>query len=384
MSGDDSSSSASDDSTNKRRKLSDGQEEGGVRVSRTKSSPTQDDGDGIDRSPDGGNRVDGTSKPGKRNSLMSWDRSGRNQGNEGGRRERDFEGTGAGTTLSGKIKAEQDKKSKPTAAASTSTNARSEREERRMEANRQRARDIRKRKKKMVEEMKQQIVQLTIENRQLHRQNQLQQTEIQLLRRGQPSQGMMGRQQQPAPPHLLNPSMMGGSPFLGGHLQDSSSAPSSASTRNNSMLTNPAALSGVLHQQNHPLGSSMPLLNPSRQHFLSDNPTNTSMGGMSMMGLHGANMSNPQSSVGGGMQGLPPSHIESGGGGSGMFTSNREMFFNQFLQQQQQQFSSGGATGALRMPRNLSEFQDFQEQEDAANRGGTGPGDSGNDHARKR
>lgn len=87
-----------------------------------------------------------------------------------------------------------------TSIAKDGTGARTEREERRMEANRQRARDIRKRKKKMVEEMKQQIVQLTLENRQLVRQNQMQQAELQNLRNAQQAashqQGLLIQQQQ--------------------------------------------------------------------------------------------------------------------------------------------------------------------------------------------
>ena len=75
------------------------------------------------------------------------------------------------------------------------------------------------------------------------------------------------------------------------------------------------------------------------------------------MGRHGgaggmAGPSNPQATIPGGIQGLPP--MESAMGGSGMF-SNRDVFFNQLLQQQQQPFG-GNPTGGLRMPRNLAEF----------------------------
>ena len=56
------------------------------------------------------------------------------------------------------------------------------RDERRMEANRVRARDIRKRKKTMVEEMKKKIVKLTMANQQLIRQTQMQNAEIHMLR----------------------------------------------------------------------------------------------------------------------------------------------------------------------------------------------------------
>ncbi len=149
------------------------------------------------------------------------------------------------------------------------------------------------------------------------------------------------------------------------------------------MLTNPAALSGILQA---PLGSSMPpLLHTNRQQFLSDNPNNASLGTMSMMGRTGgaggmAGSSNPQASIPAGMQGLPPTHMESAIGGGGMF-SNRDLFFNQLLQQQQQQQFGGNPAGGLRMPRNLAEFREFQEQDDIA-RGP--PGDSRGDGGRKR
>ena len=58
----------------------------------------------------------------------------------------------------------------------------SDREEQQMEANRKRARDIRKRKKKMIADMQQKIVQLTMENQMLLQNTQTQQTEIQHLR----------------------------------------------------------------------------------------------------------------------------------------------------------------------------------------------------------
>ncbi len=56
------------------------------------------------------------------------------------------------------------------------------RDEKRMEINRQRAKEIRKRKKKMLEDMQQQIIFLTLENNKLRTQSQMQQTEINLLR----------------------------------------------------------------------------------------------------------------------------------------------------------------------------------------------------------
>ncbi len=175
--------------------------------------------------------------------------------------------------------------------------------------------------------------------------------------------------------------MMAGSQFLGSSLPETNNQQSGSSARNNSMLTNPAALSGVL--QPGPLGSSMPpLLQTNRQQFLPENPTNASLGGMSMMGRHGGaggmpGPGNPQATIPGGMQGLPPTHMESAMGGGGMF-SNRDVFFNQLLQQQQQPF--GGNPGGLRMPRNLAEFREFQEQEDIAR----GPPDSRGDGGRKR
>ena len=67
-------------------------------------------------------------------------------------------------------------------------NSRSKREERRLEMNRQRAKDIRRRKKKMMEEMQKQIVFLTMENNKLRTQNQMQQAEIHLLRNSQQDQ----------------------------------------------------------------------------------------------------------------------------------------------------------------------------------------------------
>jgi len=64
----------------------------------------------------------------------------------------------------------------------TTSYPRAERDERQMEANRVRARDVRKRKKHMVEEMHREIVKLTMANQQIIRQIQIQSSEIQALR----------------------------------------------------------------------------------------------------------------------------------------------------------------------------------------------------------
>ena len=55
--------------------------------------------------------------------------------------------------------------------------------EMRLEVNRQRAKDIRKRKKIMIEEMQKQLVLLTMENNKLRMDSQMQQEEITLLRK---------------------------------------------------------------------------------------------------------------------------------------------------------------------------------------------------------
>lgn len=55
-------------------------------------------------------------------------------------------------------------------------------DEQQLEANRQRARNIRKKKKQMIENMQQQIAQLTMDNQLLLQQTQTQQAEIQHLR----------------------------------------------------------------------------------------------------------------------------------------------------------------------------------------------------------
>jgi len=64
----------------------------------------------------------------------------------------------------------------------SSYSTKTDRDERQMEANRVRARDIRKRKKTMVEEMQRKIVGLTMANQHLIRQTQMQNAEIHLLR----------------------------------------------------------------------------------------------------------------------------------------------------------------------------------------------------------
>ncbi len=75
--------------------------------------------------------------------------------------------TTTGTTTTGTAAAEETK---------------AQRDERRMEINRLRAKDIRKRKKKMVEDMQKQIIYLSLENDKLRTQLQIQQVEINLLR----------------------------------------------------------------------------------------------------------------------------------------------------------------------------------------------------------
>lgn len=57
-----------------------------------------------------------------------------------------------------------------------------DREKKRMETNRIRAKQIRKRKKEMEEDMRNQIVRLTLENNTLRTQLQVQEAEIKLLR----------------------------------------------------------------------------------------------------------------------------------------------------------------------------------------------------------
>mmetsp|Transcript_26100 Transcript_26100/g.32194 ORF Transcript_26100/g.32194 Transcript_26100/m.32194 type:complete len:178 (+) Transcript_26100:168-701(+) len=72
--------------------------------------------------------------------------------------------------------------SSPTPSQSGEEDGKPKRDEKKMELNRLRARDIRKRKKKMVEDMQKQIIYLTIENNKLRNQVQIQQSEINLLR----------------------------------------------------------------------------------------------------------------------------------------------------------------------------------------------------------
>ena len=64
----------------------------------------------------------------------------------------------------------------------TSFTRKAEQGERQMEANRVRAREIRKRKKNMIEEMQKKIVKLTMANQQLISQTQIQHAEIHMLR----------------------------------------------------------------------------------------------------------------------------------------------------------------------------------------------------------
>jgi hypothetical protein len=66
--------------------------------------------------------------------------------------------------------------------AGDSEKPKAKRDEKRMEINRQRAKEIRKRKKKMVEDMQKQIIYLTLENNKFRTQTQMQQAEINLLR----------------------------------------------------------------------------------------------------------------------------------------------------------------------------------------------------------
>ena len=68
--------------------------------------------------------------------------------------------------------------------------------QKRMEINRLRAKDIRKRKKKMLEDMQKQIIYLTLENNKLFTQSQMQQTELTLLRKTKlsPPAPVMGTQ----------------------------------------------------------------------------------------------------------------------------------------------------------------------------------------------
>lgn len=69
----------------------------------------------------------------------------------------------------------------------TGANAEENEEQKRMELNRLRAREIRKRKKKMEEEMRQKIIQLTLENNRLSIQKKMQQDEIDRLKQVQNS-----------------------------------------------------------------------------------------------------------------------------------------------------------------------------------------------------
>ncbi len=74
----------------------------------------------------------------------------------------------------------------------TAEESKAQRDERRMEINRQRAKEIRKRKKKMVEDMQKQIIYLTLENNKLRTQIQMQQAEINILRNNTPKPALGG------------------------------------------------------------------------------------------------------------------------------------------------------------------------------------------------
>ncbi len=77
--------------------------------------------------------------------------------------------------------------------------------EKRMEVNRLRAKEIRKRKKKMEEDMRQQIVQLTLENNRLRIQKKMQEVEIERLRKERyQQQSMMMFNQQGLNPMLVS------------------------------------------------------------------------------------------------------------------------------------------------------------------------------------
>lgn len=91
---------------------------------------------------------------------------------------------------------------------------RDERDERRMEINRLRAKQIRKRKKEMEEDMQKQIIQLTLENNKLRTQLKVQETEIALLRGQQMNRPVFQQQPQSYHPHLFSHQhMMAGNPL---------------------------------------------------------------------------------------------------------------------------------------------------------------------------
>lgn len=77
---------------------------------------------------------------------------------------------------------EEDNKSTKRLETSKANASEPVRDEKRMEINRIRAKEIRKRKKEMEEDMHNQIIQLTLENNKLRTQLQLQEAEIKLLR----------------------------------------------------------------------------------------------------------------------------------------------------------------------------------------------------------
>lgn len=77
---------------------------------------------------------------------------------------------------------EENKSAKKSKTAKANAGSEPVRDEKRMEINRIRAKEIRKRKKEMEEEMHNQIIHLTLENNKLRTQLQLQEAEIKLLR----------------------------------------------------------------------------------------------------------------------------------------------------------------------------------------------------------
>ena len=78
----------------------------------------------------------------------------------------------------------------PDAEAKAESDERDEKTRKRMEINRIRAKEIRKRKKQMELDMQQQIIKLTLENNQLRSQIKIQEAEIKLLRGSQQAIGV--------------------------------------------------------------------------------------------------------------------------------------------------------------------------------------------------
>uniref|UniRef100_A0A7S3V8R0 BZIP domain-containing protein n=1 Tax=Chaetoceros debilis TaxID=122233 RepID=A0A7S3V8R0_9STRA len=268
------------------------------------------------------------------------------------------------------------------------TGIRTEREERRMEANRQRARDIRKRKKKMVEEMKQQIVQLTLENRQLVRQNQMQQAELQTLRNAQQAtshhQGLLIQQQQQQQQqrqfssHLMQHPTMLQAPFLptmaeARNAQSNMPLPMSSrgpARNSTSGMVLPPSHSNVLsqatssRQPHHTMETNSNLMNASHQAFLSDNQATVPMLGMPMSRANAALHSNLPAGGAGkvghiGANSSSNREFDMAGQGRRSFPHTSDALLNQLLQQQQQ---GGMRPGDMRIQRNISEFKDFPQE----------------------